>query len=127
MRLPLLVLAATALLATGCGGESEGAPTAETVSGVQTTTPPQTGGDPVAGKKIFTQVANPSCGSCHILEDAGTDGTIGPNLDQAQPDLDLAIDRVTNGKSPMPSYKDQLTEQQIADVAAYVVRATATR
>jgi cytochrome c6 len=34
------------------------------------------------------------------------------------------VERVTNGKSPMPSFKDKLSEQQIEDVAAYVVQAT---
>ena len=38
-----------------------------------------TSGDPVAGKKLFQA----KCGSCHTLADAGTTGTIGPNLDEA--------------------------------------------
>ncbi|MDQ3875074.1 MAG: c-type cytochrome, partial [Actinomycetota bacterium] len=33
---------------------------------------------------------------------------------------DLVVDRVTNGKGAMPSFKDQLSEKQIQDVAAYV-------
>lgn len=32
-----------------------------------------------AGKELFTQ----RCGGCHTLADAGTNGTIGPNLDDA--------------------------------------------
>ena len=35
--------------------------------------------DVVAGKKLFVQ----KCGSCHVLNRAGTKGTQGPNLDQA--------------------------------------------
>lgn len=35
--------------------------------------------DLVAGKQLFVQ----RCGSCHILQRAGTKGVIGPNLDQA--------------------------------------------
>jgi len=31
------------------------------------------------GKKLFVQ----ACGGCHTLADAGTNGTIGPNLDDA--------------------------------------------
>jgi mono/diheme cytochrome c family protein len=31
---------------------------------------------------------------------------------------------VTNGKGVMPSFKGQLSDQQIADVASYVVTAT---
>jgi mono/diheme cytochrome c family protein len=85
----------------------------------ETTTTAATGGqgDPVAGKTIF--LAQP-CGGCHTLADAGTSGNVGPNLDAAKPPYTLVIDRVTNGKSPMPSFKGTLTEQQIMDVAAYV-------
>ena len=36
----------------------------------------------------------------------------------------LVVERVTNGKGVMPSFSGQLTPQQIADVAAYVVQAT---
>jgi mono/diheme cytochrome c family protein len=39
------------------------------------------GGEPdlAKGKQLFTQ----RCGSCHVLADAGTRGTIGPNLDDS--------------------------------------------
>jgi cytochrome c6 len=83
------------------------------------TTPPPTGeGDPVAGKEVFLGPSN--CGSCHTLADAGTSGSIGPNLDESQPPVDLVVDRVTNGSGAMPSFSDSLSEQEIADVAAYV-------
>ena len=49
---------------------------------------------------------------------------IGPDLDDAKPSYDLVIERVTNGKSPMPSFKDKLSEKQIQDVAAYVFTST---
>lgn len=53
-----------ALAATGCG----------------TTGLPEAGsGDVTRGKELFTA----SCGSCHVLADAGTKGQIGPNLDHA--------------------------------------------
>lgn len=78
-------------------------------------------GDPVAGKTVFAEAG---CTSCHTLADAGSTGNIGPNLDDSKPPLELVIDRVTNGKSPMPPFKDALSEQQIQDVAAYVVQAT---
>ena len=40
-------------------------------------------GSAFAGKPLFTQ----HCGSCHTLADAGTKGTIGPNLDEAFGDV----------------------------------------
>jgi cytochrome c6 len=95
--------------------------TGPTETGPTETGPTETGpseqGDAAAGKQIF---ASQPCGSCHTLADAGTSGTIGPNLDDAKPSFALVVDRVTNGKSPMPSFKDDLTEEQIRDVAAYV-------
>jgi mono/diheme cytochrome c family protein len=72
------------------------------------------------GKAIFTEAG---CGSCHVLADAGTSGTIGPNLDQSQPAVELAIDRVTNGSGQMPSFRDRLSEAQIRAVAEYVSQA----
>ena len=39
-----------------------------------------TGTTPAAGKQVFTGVGG--CGSCHTLAAAGTNGTVGPNLDQ---------------------------------------------
>jgi cytochrome c6 len=117
------VIATLALSLAGCGGGEEATPTPETVEGTQPTTQTQAAaeGNAENGKKIF---ASAGCGSCHTLKDAGASGTIGPNLDEAKPDLELAIDRVTNGASPMPSFKDQLSEQEITDVATYVVQAT---
>lgn len=69
------------------------------------------------GKSIFTSAG---CGSCHTLADAGTTGTIGPNLDQSQPSVELAIDRITNGSGAMPSFRGDLSEEQIRAVAEYV-------
>ncbi|MGH3081007.1 MAG: c-type cytochrome [Gaiellaceae bacterium] len=65
-----------------------------------------------------------NCGSCHVLADAGTSGTIGPNLDQSKPALQRAVTQITNGGGGMPPFKGQLTEQQIRALAQYIVRAT---
>ena len=58
------------------------------------------------------------------LQAAGATGTVGPNLDQKKPPYDLVVDRVTNGKGVMPSFKGQLSDQEIANVAAFVVTST---
>jgi cytochrome c6 len=71
---------------------------------------------PTDGKSIFTA----NCASCHTLADAGTSGTVGPNLDEAKPSRDLVVERVTNGQGAMPSFKDSLDEMQIQAVADYV-------
>jgi mono/diheme cytochrome c family protein len=132
MRRPtLIVLLAVALLVplglVACGGEEEAAPTAETVEGTlpEDTTEESPGatleGDASAGEEIFA--AN-GCGGCHTLEAAGTSGEVGPNLDEAQPSFEVAVETITNGSGAMPAFGDQLEDQQIADVAAYVVEST---
>jgi cbb3-type cytochrome c oxidase subunit III len=77
------------------------------------------GGKPTgtSGKEIFQSAG---CTGCHTLKDAGSTGTVGPNLDQAKPSEALAIKRVTNGQGAMPPFKGQLTDAQIQAVAKYV-------
>jgi cytochrome c553 len=102
---------------------SEGEPEGEQ-GGTNTETGGEEGaveGDPVAGEQVF---ASAGCGGCHALADADASGNIGPNLDEAAPDYELVVDRVTNGQGAMPAFEDELSEQQIQDVAAYVVEAT---
>ncbi len=74
-------------------------------------------GDPAAGQEIF---ASQGCGGCHTFEAAGTSGTTGPNLDESQTSFDEAREQIANGGGGMPAYDEQLDEQQIADVAAFV-------
>jgi mono/diheme cytochrome c family protein len=124
----LVVAFGLGLAVAGCGGGEEVTPTPSTVEGTISTTPsttttsttPGPKGDPVAGKAVFTGSAG--CTGCHTLADAGSTGTVGPNLDTVNPKPTdaLVTDRVTNGKGVMPSFKGTLTPQQIADVAAYV-------
>jgi mono/diheme cytochrome c family protein len=76
------------------------------------------------GEAVF---ASSGCGSCHTMEAADANGTIGPNLDETKPSRELAIDRVTNGAGGTPPFKDPLSEQQIAAVADYVVASTGGR
>jgi cbb3-type cytochrome c oxidase subunit III len=85
------------------------------------TPPPGAGGDDP--KLLFES----NCGSCHVLADAGTSGTIGPNLDQSMPSLQKAITQITNGGGGMPPFKGQLTQQQIRALAQYLVRVAGRR
>lgn len=118
----IALLAAVALGLAGCGGAEEVSPLPETVVGTvpqATTSGPSTTlkGDAAAGKELF---AAKGCGACHKLAAAGSSGAVGPNLDDTKPAFDLVVDRVTNGRGAMPPFKGQLSEQEIADVAAYV-------
>jgi mono/diheme cytochrome c family protein len=129
----LLPLLALAVLAAGCNtskpGEKTASPTPTKVVGTvpQTSTassavPAQyKNGDATAGRQVFLTAG---CTGCHTLKDAGATGNVGPNLDQAKPPLSLVVLRVTQGKGQMPSFKGQLSDKKIADVAAYVVTKT---
>jgi cytochrome c6 len=129
--LPVVALLPLLLAAAGCStskpGEKVVTPTPTKVVGTvpkaQTATVPAQykNGDPVAGKTIFK---TGPCAGCHTLADAGTHGNVGPNLDDAKPPLSLVVERVTKGAGAMPSFKGQFSDKQIADVAAYVVKAT---
>ena len=79
-------------------------------------------GDAVAGKEVF--LGESGCSGCHTLADAGSTGTIGPNLDALKPSYDKVVSQVTNGGGVMPPFGDKLTEEQIQDVAAYVSSVT---
>ena len=78
-------------------------------------------GDPAKGEPIFTSAG---CNSCHTLSAANASGSIGPNLDDAKPSFDKVVERVTGGKGVMPSFKGQLSDEQIRDVAAFVSEST---
>lgn len=97
--------------------------------------------DKQKGRELFIKGANgkPACGSCHILADAGTTGTIGPNLDAAfqqalkvgmtegtirnvvRGQIAYAIDQPSTGSPGMP--KRLVTGDDARDVAAYVAGA----
>jgi cbb3-type cytochrome c oxidase subunit III len=114
-------------LAAGCGGEEATSPEPEDVEGTVPTETDGGGGggggggegDPAAGKEVF---ASAGCGSCHVFADAGTSGTIGPNLDESTIDFQGALEQIRTGGGGMPAFEGQLSEQEIADVAAYVTQ-----
>jgi mono/diheme cytochrome c family protein len=91
--------------AEGEGGESEGG---EATSG----------GDPQAGAAVFSE----NCSTCHGATGLGGNG--GPDLTTmplAQSE-EGAIQQVTNGGGGMPPFGGTLSEEEIQNVAAYVVQ-----
>ena len=82
----------------------------------------QAGDDPdlELGKRVFLETAEPSCGICHTLADAGATGDIAPSLDDLQPSAERVESVVSEGVDVMPSFEDVLTEEQIKAVAHYV-------
>ncbi|MEH2275857.1 MAG: c-type cytochrome [Nostoc sp.] len=77
--------------------------------------------DTVKGEQIFSV----ECAGCHI--NGGNVVRRGKNLKKqalkkyGMDSIEAVTSIVTNGKNNMSAYKERLTEQQIQDVAAYVL------
>jgi mono/diheme cytochrome c family protein len=69
------------------------------------------------GGRVF---ASNGCGDCHTLHAAGANGQIGPDLDALRPGYEQVREKVERGGGVMPAFADDLTDQQIRDVAAFV-------
>ena len=134
---PLLALA---FLLAGCGGGRTIEPTAETVIGsVPTSTQASVpAGDATAGASLFK---SNGCGGCHKFMPAGTNATIGPDLDKLaqytkqanQGSLEqFTFDSIKSPSSytqpgyenaaPMPNFGQTLSDKQIADLVAYLTK-----
>jgi cbb3-type cytochrome c oxidase subunit III len=61
-----------------------------------------------------------NCSTCHTLAAANAKGTVGPNLDQLKPPLNVVRNQVVNGGGAMPAFKGRLSDQQIQAVSKYV-------
>ena len=74
------------------------------------------GGDAAAGEEI----SSPTAAASHAR--AGrTTGNIGPNLNDSSFDQGAVEEQVTNGGGEMPPFGGQLSEEEIQNVAAFVV------
>jgi mono/diheme cytochrome c family protein len=129
-RAVLLALVLLLGLAACGGGDDDGDAGGEatvtetdgaTTDGATTGDDEEGQGNAEAGAEVFTQAG---CGGCHVLAAANSSGSVGPNLDDSKPDFELVVDRVTNGSGAMPSFGEELSEDEIKNVAAYVVEST---
>jgi len=82
---------------------------------------PALAGNAASGAKIFSAI----CASCHL----GGGNIVRPNKSLKKSDLErygnnsleAIVNQVTKGKGAMPAFRGRLTDQQIEDVAAYVL------
>ena len=74
------------------------------------------------GLEIYNKKAQ--CGTCHVLQAAGSEGQIGPNLDILKPQILQIISAVTNGIGVMQAWEGILTYEEIEAVAYYVFNST---
>ncbi|WP_313620368.1 cytochrome c [Achromobacter sp.] len=79
--------------------------------------------DAEAGRALFLKGATPACAVCHTLADAGSAGTIGPNLDELKPDAGRVAQAVRNGIGVMPAF-EALSDADVQTLAKYVSSAT---
>jgi cytochrome c oxidase subunit II len=89
-------------------------------------------GGAVQGKDLFVQ----ECGSCHTLADAGTEGEVGPNLDEALQgaDAEFIMESIVNPSAEiaegfqdglMPdNYGQMFTDPQLEGLVEYLQQAT---
>lgn len=103
----ILALSAAAVVAAGCGGGNDGG---DAGSG------PGTGS--TDGKALFTS----SCGGCHVLQAAGTSGSVGPSLDERKPSREDVLTAIKNGPGVMP---ENLYEGAQAEAVADYVASSA--
>jgi len=99
----------------GGGGQSAAPGTTQ-----QTTTQPSGGGGGGQSNAASRSVFKTNCGSCHTLADAGTTGTVGPNLDDLKPNEATVRRQDMNGGGGMPAFKGILSTQQINALAKYI-------
>ena len=136
MKRAVLVLIASCLGLAGCGGHEVVAPTAVTVVGTLPKAGGVSGGDAAAGKALFV---SQGCGGCHTFTPAGTNGKVGPDLDNLAADAKKAnqgsVEEYTAAsiKNPsaytvpgfpagvMPSYSS-LQDKQVADLVAFLTQ-----
>jgi mono/diheme cytochrome c family protein len=141
---PAALVAALALALAACGGDDEEGSEGQGETTTATATEPapategngtagetategdtetegeasEQSGDPEAGADVF---ASAGCGNCHTYAPAGSEGAVGPNLDDSDVTFDEAVTQIENGGNGMPAFEGQLSEEEIRNVAAFVV------
>ena len=70
------------------------------------------------GLEVYNNKAQ--CGVCHTLQSAGSEGSIGPDLDQTKPSMDRIRYVVTNGLGVMQAWEGILSYDEIEAVSYYV-------
>jgi mono/diheme cytochrome c family protein len=114
------LLTVLGLAIAACGGSGGSSSSSSSSSASSSSTASTSGGGAQSasaqGKQIFTS----NCGGCHTLADAGTNGQVGPNLDDLKPSKAVVVRQVNNGGGQMPAFKGKLSDAQINAVATYV-------
>ena len=101
-RICLALVSTLVLAAAGCGGDDGGGG----------------GGGGGAEQAGPAGVFDANCGNCHTLAAAGSEGQVGPNLDDLKPDAETVKTAIEQGPSVMP--ENILKGAEADEVAQYV-------
>ena len=74
-------------------------------------------GDPVAGKRLFTEQG---CAGCHTFKAAGSSGRTGPDLDEVSPSPSRVMAQLRKPGGIMPSFATKISDEEKADLSAFV-------
>ena len=74
------------------------------------------GGGEIDAKGIFTA----NCAACHTLTKAGTNGMVGPNLDDLSAAPAAVEQQIPNGGGGMPPFGEQLSDEEIEALVQYL-------
>lgn len=100
------------------GEEGEGEPEGGAAGGIEAAA-----GNPGAGSQIFSQ----NCAVCHGAQGSGA--ATGPDLQQPElaQEEEAVVSQIVEGGGGMPAFGEQLSDQEIADVAAFVIKDVSQR
>ncbi len=115
MKKLILFLIVPAAILAGCGGSDDGG------SSDSSTATPDSGGTNAAAIELFD---SSGCAGCHTLSEADAEGPLGPELDGTNLSVDQVRTQIENGGGSMPAFKDQLTPQEIDQLAEFVSQAS---
>ena len=101
MRVVVLGLMSALVLIVACGSDR-----ATAIAGLS--------GDTGSGEALF----GVHCAACHGADRAGT--AAGPDIRDEVDEGGEVIDIILNGKAAMPSFADTLSDQEVADILAFL-------
>ncbi|MBX7100163.1 MAG: cytochrome c [Myxococcaceae bacterium] len=119
-----LVLLASLVLSAGCGGAASTTGTTGTTGtdySTRASAIAALSGSVSSGGALYKSTASPTCASCHLADGSGqpptTPGLIEPAANDTDEELATAI---LKGGDAMKSYASSLSDQQVADLIAYL-------
>ena len=109
-----LFLLMLVLVISACSGDNNNDGASDEQDGSEKTAQ---NGDASSGEAIYES----NCMSCHGADGEGENG---PDL-TGESDYDEVVDQVKKGGGSMPAFEDDLSEQEINDVAAFITEEVA--